>query len=126
MKTFTSVDGIKIMVGENAKENDVMTMNAYPKEWWMHISGCPGAHVVICHECDTVPKETKRDAAALAVHYSKQKPKAKMIPVDMARVDQIAKYEKSHHGEVSLEGEIMQLNVFINKEGPRLKRLLSS
>ena len=36
MKTYTSVDGIKILVGENAKENDNLTMASYPNEWWMY------------------------------------------------------------------------------------------
>ena len=30
MKTYTSVDGIKILVGENAKENDNLTTASYP------------------------------------------------------------------------------------------------
>tara|TARA_R110000737_G_scaffold338417_1_gene359425 strand:+ start:75 stop:455 length:381 start_codon:yes stop_codon:yes gene_type:complete len=123
MKTYESVDGITIQVGESAKENDELTMNSDPKHWWMHVAGCPGAHVVICHEGDVVPKETKRDAAVLAVYHSKT-PNTKMSPVDLARVDQISKYQKSNHGLVTLEGEVMQLTIFMNKEKLRLDRLL--
>jgi predicted ribosome quality control (RQC) complex YloA/Tae2 family protein len=71
MLEYTSHDGIKIQVGQNAKENDQLTMTSDPKHWWMHVSGCPGAHVVVCHEGDQLPKETKRDAAVLAVYHSK-------------------------------------------------------
>src|SRR5210317_700740 len=92
MKTYTSHDGITIKVGENAKDNDDLTMSSYPKEWWMHAAGCPGSHVIICHEEDTIPKETKRDAAVLAIHHSKA-PKTKMSLVDMVRVEQIHKYQ---------------------------------
>ena len=123
MKTYTSLDGIQIKVGENAKENDSLTLSSYPREWWMHVDGGPGSHVIICHEENTIPKETKRDAAVLAVHHSKA-PKTKMTQVDLARVDQISKYQKSNHGLVTLEGEVMQLTVFMNKEKPRLDRLL--
>ena len=119
----TSHDGIKIQVGQNAKENDQLTMTSDPKRWWMHVSGCPGAHVVVCHEGDVVPKETKRDAAVLAVYHSKT-PNTKMSPVDLARVDQISKYQKSNHGLVTLEGEVMQLTIFMNKEKLRLDRLM--
>ena len=48
MYTYKSLDGIQIKVGQNAKENDDLTFSSYPNEWWMHIDGGPGSHVVIC------------------------------------------------------------------------------
>lgn len=125
MKTYTSFDGIKIKVGENAKENDELTMTSDPREWWMHVSGYPGSHVVICYDGDTVPKETKRDAAVLAVHHSKA-PNAKMTQVDFVRLDQVSKYTNTSHGQVSIEGKLTNLVVFMNKEKPRLDRLLKN
>ena len=125
MKTYTSHDGIVIKVGENAKDNDALTMSSYPKEWWMHAAGCPGSHVIICHEGDTVPKETKRDAAVLAIHHSKA-PKTKMSLVDMVRVEQIHKYANSNHGQVQLIGDYMTFTIFMNKEKDRLERLLKT
>lgn len=125
MKTYTSLDGIKIKVGENAKENDDLTLSSYPKEWWMHVDGCSGSHVVICHEENTIPKETKRDAAVLAVHHSNP-PKTKMTPVNLVRVDQVVKFERSNHGQVYLDGQVMRLTVFMNKEKERLERLLKN
>ncbi len=123
MKSYTSEDGITIKVGENAKDNDELTLSSYPKEWWMHASGYPGSHVVICYEGDTVPKETKRDAAVLALHHSKV-PKTKMSLVDMIRVEQIHKYPCSNHGQVQLVGDYMTFTIFMDKEKPRLKRLM--
>ena len=122
MLEYTTLDDIKIQVGQNAKENDKLTLTSSSHHWWMHVAGYPGAHIVICHEGDQLPKETKRDAAVLAVHHSKA-PKTKMTQVDLARVDQISKYQKSNHGLMTLEGEVMQLTVFMNKEKPRLDRL---
>jgi predicted ribosome quality control (RQC) complex YloA/Tae2 family protein len=125
MKTYTSHDGIIIKVGENAKDNDTLTMSSYPKEWWMHAAECPGSHVIICHEGDTVPKETKRDAAVLAIHHSKT-PKTKMSLVDMVRVEQIHKYANSNHGQVHLIGDCMTFTIFMNRENGRLERLLKN
>ena len=125
MKTYISYDGIQIKVGENARENDDLTLSSYPREWWVHVDGGPGAHVVICHEQDTVPKETKRDAALLAIHHSKSS-SAKVVRVNLVRVDQVIKDERiKNHGQVYLDGEVMQLVVFPNKERVRLDRLLS-
>lgn len=122
MKTFTSHDGIKIHVGENAKDNDRLTESSYPGEWWMHVSGHPGSHVVIAHEGDVLPRETKRDAAVLAVHHSKAPP-SKMIKVDVSRVSDVIMGKAA--GQVYLNGETTQLTIFINKENDRLRRLLS-
>jgi predicted ribosome quality control (RQC) complex YloA/Tae2 family protein len=126
MKTYTFLDGIKIKVGETAKENDDLTGSSYPHEWWLHVDGGPGAHVVVCYEGDTIPKETKRDAAFLAVHHSKVG-NVKMVRVNLTRVDQVMKCDRiKNHGQVYLDGEIMQLNVFPNKEKERLDRLLKN
>ena len=125
MKTYISLDGITINVGENAKENDELTMTSNPREWWMHVSGHPGSHVVICYDGEIVPKETKRDAAVLAVHHSKA-PNVKMTQVDLVRLDQVSKYTNTSHGQVSIEGKLTTLVVFMNKEKPRLDRLLKN
>lgn len=126
MKTYTSRDGIKIKVGESAKENDDLTLSSYPDEWWLHVDGGPGAHVVVCHEDDVLPSETKRDAAVLAVHHSKPV-NVKMVRVNLVRIDQVIKDERiKNHGQVYLDGKVMQLNVFMNKEKERLDRLLKN
>lgn len=121
MRTYTSLDGITIKVGENAKDNDVLTESSYPKEWWMHVTGFPGSHVVVCHEGDVIPRETKRDAAVLAVHHSKA-PNINMTPVDLIRVEDVI--SGKNHGQVYLSKSAMILTVFMNKEQERLKRLL--
>jgi len=126
MKTFKSLDGILIKVGENARENDDLTLSSYPNEWWLHTDGGPGSHVIICHEGDTIPKETKRDAAFLAAHYSKAS-NSKMVRVNLVRVEQVIKDERiKNHGQVYLDGEVMQLTIFMNKEKERLDRLLKN
>lgn len=126
MRTYTSYDGIHIKVGESAKENDDLTLSSYPNEWWMHVDGGPGAHVVICCEDNVIPSETKRDAALLAVHHSKPA-NVKMVRVNLVRIDQVIKCERiKNHGQVYLDGKVMQLNVFPNKEKERLERLLKN
>ena len=82
--------------------------------------------MVVCHEEDTLPKETKTDAALLAVHHSKPA-HTKMVCVNLVRIDQVVKNERiKNHGQVYLDGKVMQLNVFPNKEKERLDRLLKN
>ena len=120
MKTYTSHEGIQIKVGENAKENDEMTLSSHHKEWWLHVEGVPGSHVIICHDGDTIPKETKRDAATLAVHHSKHA-NIRMARVNLVRVEQVR--QNKCHGQVHIDGDVTQLTIFPNKEKPRLDRL---
>jgi len=123
MLEYTSHDGIKIQVGQNAKENDQLTMMSDPKHWWMHVAGCSGAHVVVCHEGDQLPREIKRDAMVLAVFHS-QAPTSKMSLVDVTRVKHVMWMRQA--GKVKLEGEVMELTIFMRREKERLERLLKT
>ena len=126
MKSYTSFDGITIKVGEDAKENDHLTESSYPKEWWLHVDGGPGSHVIVCCEEDVLPKETKRDAAMLAVRHSKCV-NERNVRVNLVRVGQVMKCDRlKNHGQVYLDGEVMQLTIFPRKENERLERLLKA
>jgi predicted ribosome quality control (RQC) complex YloA/Tae2 family protein len=123
MLEYTSQDGIIIKVGQNAKENDHLTASSSPMYWWMHVSGCSGAHVVVCYEGEQLPKETKRDATVLAVHHS-QAPDSKMTSVDLTRVEHVLGMRQA--GKVRLDGEVSELTVFMRREVARLERLKKS
>lgn len=124
MREFKSLDGVLIRVGENAKDNDALTLDADPSHWWFHVAGSPGSHVVVC--APTMSKETKRDAALLAAKYSKAPPQAKMTVVDMCKVADVQKREGANHGQVDIQN-FSTLNVFQNRlpEKARLGRLLT-
>ncbi|WP_447971509.1 Rqc2 family fibronectin-binding protein [Nitrospira sp. M1] len=78
-RTFESVDGLAILVGKSALDNDYLTLKvARPDDLWLHARGCPGSHVVVRLEKATdVPHETLRDAATLALFYSDLKKSGK-------------------------------------------------
>jgi predicted ribosome quality control (RQC) complex YloA/Tae2 family protein len=123
MLEYTSHDGIVIRVGQNAKENDQLTLSSAPQYWWMHVAGCSGSHVVVCHEGVQLPKETKKDAVVLAVHHS-QAPDIKISRVDMTKVEHVMWMRQA--GKVRLQGEVMELTVFMRREKERLERLLKT
>ncbi|GJL53825.1 MAG: hypothetical protein NPIRA02_09570 [Nitrospirales bacterium] len=78
-RTFESFDGLTILVGKSANDNDYLTLKvAKPDDLWLHARGCPGSHVVVRLEKATdVPHETLRDAATLALFYSDLKKSGK-------------------------------------------------
>ena len=122
MLEYTALDGTVIRVGQNAKENDQLTLLSAPQHWWMHVAGYSGAHVVICETGD-LSRETKRDAMVLTIHHSNA-PDTKMSCVDMARVEQTMWMRQA--GKVKLQGEVRELNIFMRREKERLERILKT
>lgn len=74
---FISLDNIEIRVGRRAEDNDELSCNPQHRDgpdWWLHVAGHPGSHVVIRCQDDDLPsayRETLKDAAALAAKNSK-------------------------------------------------------
>jgi predicted ribosome quality control (RQC) complex YloA/Tae2 family protein len=71
-RTYTSADGLSILVGKTAKDNDHLTLKiAKPDDLWLHARGTPGSHVVVrLEKGTTVPPETLKDAATLTLWFS--------------------------------------------------------
>lgn len=88
---FHSIDGHKIMVGKNNKENDYLTFKlASRNDIWLHTKDIPGSHVIIFGEGKEIDNETINFAAKIAAHYSKAKLSAN-VPVDYTIVKNIKK-----------------------------------
>jgi len=71
-RRFTSEAGDAILVGRSSRENEELTFGlARSHDLWLHASGAPGSHVVLRLEKGAeIRKESLRDAATLALHYS--------------------------------------------------------
>lgn len=77
-----SADGFTILVGKNARQNDLLTFRrAAPDDVWLHARGVPGAHVIIKTAGRPVPEATLRQAARLAARYSAAR-REKSVAVD--------------------------------------------
>jgi len=73
-RRFVSPDGMTVLVGRTAEDNDVLSLKlGAPRDFWFHVAGESGSHVVVRNPegLDRLPKETERFAAALAAGYSK-------------------------------------------------------
>lgn len=70
-RIFYSSDGFQVLVGRNARQNQVVTFErAGGDDLWLHARGQPGAHVVILTNGANVPQTTLEYAAGLAAYYS--------------------------------------------------------
>ena len=99
-----SPDGMIVLVGRAARDNDVLSLRlAAPRDFWFHVAGESGSHVVVRNpnNLDSLPRETKKFAAALAAGYSKARRGGK-VAVHMARAGDVSKPRGLAPGKVHL------------------------
>lgn len=82
-RRFLSSEGLLILVGRSAAENDELTFKyARPHDLWLHAQQAHGSHVIVRRpdKNKAVPRRTLEEAAALAAFYSSDK-HAGVVPV---------------------------------------------
>src|SRR5215207_1992657 len=112
-RRFVSPDGMTVLVGRTAEDNDVLSLRlGSPRDFWFHVAGDSGSHVVVRNpeNLDRLPRETERFAAALAAGYSKARPGgqggvgAVQEPDGGAGAGGVGKRTKGHKGLKGLKG----------------------
>ena len=64
-----------VLVGRTDADNDYLSLAvAQPNDWWFHVRGVPGGHVILKGRPGEDPdRETLKRAAAIAAYHSKAK-----------------------------------------------------
>ena len=99
-----AVDGFEILVGKGDVENDRLTFEvAEPHDWWLHVAGFSGSHVVVRNPDDlaALPRAVLRRAAELAAWHSKGRG-AGRVQVHVCRVADVSKPRSFEAGKVQL------------------------
>lgn len=72
MKEFTSIDNnYKILMGTNAKENDILVKAADQNDLWFHLCEGSSPHLVIFNGGDHVSKDELKQCGELVKLHSK-------------------------------------------------------
>lgn len=103
-RRFTSPDGMIVLVGRSAADNDVLTVKlASARDFWFHVASGSGSHVVVRNpeNLDRLPRDTQRFAASLAAGYSKAR-RGGQVAVHMARCGDVRKPRDFPPGKVTL------------------------
>lgn len=75
---YLSSDGFTIYVGKNNYQNEELTFKlAASDDWWFHVKGAHGSHVIIQTKGREVPDRTFEEAGSLAAYYSDLRSSAK-------------------------------------------------
>ena len=125
---YRSIDGIDIYVGRRAEDNDELSCNPEhrnPNEWWLHVAGFAGSHVVIKNQEENLAElypETILDAALLAAVNSKAKNSGR-VTVSLTRCRNVTKPKGVPAGLVHLTGSIRSVTIDLRSQSSRLERL---
>lgn len=93
----TQMEGITILIGKNSLQNDRITQQANPDEWWLHVQGTPGSHVVV--KANNPSEEVLFYAAKLAAFFSSQRQQSSVV-VDYTQKKHVKKQAQSAAGLV--------------------------
>ncbi len=70
---YTLGSGLTVLAGKTDADNERLSLKvARPNDWWFHVRGMPGSHVILqVAKGEEVDKEALREAAAVAAYHSK-------------------------------------------------------
>jgi predicted ribosome quality control (RQC) complex YloA/Tae2 family protein len=97
-------EGFEILVGKGDAENDRLTFEiAAPADWWLHVAGHSGSHVVVRNPDDLaeLPRPVLQRAAELAAWHSKARGAGK-VEVHVCRVADVSKPHGFEAGKVQI------------------------
>jgi predicted ribosome quality control (RQC) complex YloA/Tae2 family protein len=88
---FVSSAGLRIRVGRNNSQNDLLTLkSSYKSDLWLHTQKIHGSHVIVSLEGGQVDDATLLEAAKLAAYYSQARD-GQNVPVDYTIVKNVKK-----------------------------------
>ncbi len=98
--------GWKVIAGKTDSDNDLLTFKiAKPNDWWFHVRGTAGSHVILVSRPDEKPdNKTLKQAAAVAAYHSKAR-EGGVIAVSYTRARYVKKPRDAKPGTVEIRKE---------------------
>lgn len=97
---YISSDGYHIYVGKNNYQNEELTFKiATGNDWWFHVKGIHGSHVIVKSNGETLPDRVFEEAGRLAAHYSQARGQKK-VEIDYTQKKNVKKPNGSKPGFV--------------------------
>jgi predicted ribosome quality control (RQC) complex YloA/Tae2 family protein len=104
-KTYLNSSGINIVVGMDDEGNDELFLKfAHPRDFWFHVNGMSGSHVILCcsHYAGPIEKTSITEAAAIAAWYSKMR-NGTRVSVSYCLTGNVSKPKYSKPGTVVIK-----------------------
>jgi predicted ribosome quality control (RQC) complex YloA/Tae2 family protein len=121
VRRYRSSDGLEILVGRAAKDNDYLTFRVSKSlDWWMHAADYPGSHVVVRNPSKgELPPKTLLEAAELAAKFSQARADTK-VAVNYTQRKFVSKPKSAAPGLVRL-ASFRTILVEPKESGERIK-----
>ena len=96
----------KVIAGKTDSDNDFLSIKiAKQDDYWFHVRGMPGSHVILRAKPDEEPdRETLKQAAAIAAFHSKAR-KGGVVAVSCTRARFVTKPKGAKPGSVHIRKE---------------------
>ena len=97
-----------VLVGSTDADNDGLSLRvARPEDWWFHVRGVPGSHVILRARASEQPdRETLKRAAAIAAYHSKARNSGR-VSVACTQARHVTKPRGAKPGTVQIRKEII-------------------
>ncbi len=101
-------DGWIVLAGRTDADNDRLSIKlAAPDDWWFHVHGMPGSHVLLRARPGLEPPRTVlKEAAAIAAFHSKAR-EGGLVPVAATQARYVSKPRGAKPGTVTIRKEII-------------------
>ena len=110
--------GWTVLAGKTDEDNDTLSIRlTHPEDWWFHVRGMPGSHVLLRHRSDEEPdRETLKRAAAIAAYHSKARDGGR-VSVSCTRAKNVTKPRGAKPGTVTIRREsLLKVRPWIPEE----------
>ena len=106
MWQYTLSDGSRVMAGKTDADNDRLSLQvAAPNDWWFHVRGMPGSHVILkVGARREAGRDILKQAAAIAAYHSKAR-NGGVVTVSATRARYVSKPRGAKPGSVRIRKE---------------------
>ncbi|MEM7165739.1 MAG: NFACT RNA binding domain-containing protein [Planctomycetota bacterium] len=97
--------GLRALAGKTDADNDQLSLRiAAANDYWFHVKGMPGSHVILlCGDIEP-DRETLKQAAAIAAYHSKARGGG-TVAVNMTQAKHVSKPKGAKPGTVQIRRE---------------------
>jgi len=99
-------EGFTVFAGKTDVDNDLLSLKqARPNDWWFHVKGCPGSHIILVHP-ESIPPSSHllKITASIAAWHSKAR-NAGIVPVHYTQAKHVSKPRGAKPGSVQIKQE---------------------
>ena len=95
-----------VIAGKTARDNDFISLKvAAQDDWWFHVKGMPGSHVLLRKESGESPSKNELETAASIAAYHSKGRNGGTVAVSMCLAKNVSKPRGSKNGLVQITKE---------------------